>query len=359
MLRIESLVAELERLERGPALTVYLRTDAFGGVAADPARELAAVLERLRRSLRGVGSHAPAFELEAESMAARIGNVALGTRGVAVFSCSRRMRFNSVPLEAPLPAGAYWGDRFELAPLEAALARADRALVLLLDSTRARLFRVMWHEIEEARPLRAADGEVDGLSGEAALRAHVGRAAETLRHLTRGLKVDVIVVGGAADAVAMLQEMLPGDVRERLDRCDDLPVDAPAARVLEASLEAIWRAQRQRDGRLVDELLSAASAGRAAVGPGAVVEALASGDVRRLVVPEGLHLRGGECSGCGLLAPALTPVCAACGAPLRPVPDLVQRMEERVTGAGGEVDEVGGQAAAVLAEHDGLGAFLR
>ncbi len=39
--------------------------------------------------------------------------------------------------------------------------------------------------------------------------------------------------------------------------------------------------------------------------------------------------------------------------------DLVERIEARVTRGGGSIDEVGGQAAATLAEHEGIGAFLR
>jgi len=364
MLRIEGVVSELERLERGPALTVYLRTDAFGGAAADPRGELHTVLELLRRSLgAGTGeTHAPAFEIEAEALAERMGAVPLGSRGVALFSCSRRLLFHAVPLDLPLHSAAYWGDRFELAPLRSALDRAERVLVLLVDERQARLIRVMWGELEEAQPLLAAPpAPANGLPAGAplSLQAHVGRVAEAVRHLTQSKRVDRILAGGDAGAMTLLRELMPGELTQRLEVCPELPADASAERVLQCALELLWRTHRERDDRLVEELLQAAARGQAAVGPGAVAEALASGDVGRLVVPEGLHLLGGECSACGLLAPVLTPVCLACGAPLRLVGDLVERMEERVAGAGGEVEEVGGQAAAVLAEHQGMGAFLR
>ncbi len=353
MLPIETVVAELERIEGAPALTAYLRTDGFRGVRAEPGAALAALLEPVRRRLPWRGPEAEGLQAEARALEAELPSVVLGQRGVALFSCSRRGFFRSVPLDVPIAAAAQWGERFALKPLSSALERAERVVFVLLDLERARLFRAIWDEIEE---LPAPGSPAAGLPG----RVGPTSAAQLLADLLARGRADRLLAGGDAVAIGILRELLPAVAGTRLEACEALPIDAPATRVLEVVLERLWRTQRERDDHLVDELLRAAEHGQAAVGAGPVAEALAIGDVQRLVVPEGLQLGGGECPACGMLTPAPTPhFCPACGAALRPLPDLVERIEARVARGGGRIDEVGGQAAAVLAEHEGIGAFLR
>ncbi len=248
------------------------------------------------------------------------------------------------------------GERFALKPLLAALERAERVLFLLVGRDRARAFHVIWDEIEELPPPEGVAPRDQELPG----RAGVAVAVEVLEEHAARERTERLLVGGAPDVVALLPELLPASIARRLEACGPVPSDAPATRVLEVVLERLWHTQRERDDQLVEELLGAVTRGQAAVGAGPVAQALAVGDVKRLVVPEGLHLGGGECPSCGLLAPAPAPdACPTCGAALRVVPDLVERIEARVARGGGSVDEVGGQAAATLAEHEGIGAVLR
>lgn len=345
MLPIESVLAELGRFDGAPTLTVYLRTDSFRGVPLQLAAALAELVEPVRSQLPWRGQEAAAFEAEVRVVQDRLASVLPGQRGMAVFSCSRRHFYRALPLEVAIPATVRWGGRFSLKPLQAALERAERVYFLLLGHERTRLFRIMWNEIEE--PAQPASVDPAG-------------AAALLTAVVRRERVDRLLVGGAPAMLPRLAELLPAEMARRLEECGPLPIDAPSSRVLEAALECLWRTQRARDERLVDDLLHAVARGQAAVGPGAVAEALAVGDVGRLVVPEGLHLGGGVCPGCGLLSPAPAPhFCPACGGPLRTVTDLVERMEARVARGGGSIDEVGGHAAATLAEHEGIGAFLR
>ncbi len=354
MLPIETASAELERVEGAPALTAYLRTDGFRGVRTELEPALTELLEPVRKRLPWRGPEAVAFEAERKAVQQRLPSVLSGQRGVAVFSCSQRGVFRAVPLDVPIPASAQWGERFALKPLVTALERAERVLFLLVGRERARLFRCVWDEIEELPgPSGVAPESEPGHGGAV-------QAARSLGDLLPHGRADRLLVAGDAGGMALLPELLPADVARRLEACGPLPGNASATRVLEVVLERLWRTQRERDDRLVDELLRAVDRGQAAVGAGPVAEALAVGEVRRLVVPEGLHLGGGECPTCGMLAPAPAPhFCPACGGALRAVMDLVERIEARVTRGGGSVEEVGGQAAATLAEHEGIGAFLR
>ena len=356
MLPIETVVAELHRLDGGPALSAYLRTDGFSGVQAELGVALAGVLKPVREHLPWRGPAAAAFEREVKAVEARLPSVVPGQRGVALFSCSRHELFRWVPLDVPLAASAHWGERFALKPLLSALDRAERVLFLLLSDERVRLFRTLWGEIEEVAPPPGIIPRADLPPASAPM----GRAAAIAAQVARSERVDRLLAGGDPAVVGALRELLPAELAQRLEACGALPADAAPAQVLEVVLERLWRTQRERDDRLVEELLCAVARGQAAVGPGAVAKALAVGDVGRLVVPEGLHLGGGECPTCGMLAPAPMPhFCPACGGPLRIVPDLIERIEARVTRGGGSVDEVGGHAAATLAEHEAIGAFLR
>ncbi len=109
MLPIETIVAELERVEGAPALSAYLRTDGFRGVRLEPEVALAALLEPVRKRLPWRGPEAAAFEAEARILEARLPTIVPGQRGVAIFSCYRRGIFRSVPLDVAIPGAAQWG----------------------------------------------------------------------------------------------------------------------------------------------------------------------------------------------------------------------------------------------------------
>ena len=353
MLPIERIAAQLAGTKEGRGLTVYLRTDRFRGGRLDLRRELDLAVSALARRLIRRGADPGELEAEAGLVVARLEEVRAGSRGLALFSCAARGIFHALPLDAPVIPGAHWGEGFALGPLARALAQTPRVVVALVRLGRIRFFRVLGGEVEEA-------GEVCAAVGEDEPGPSLGRATAALRSLLRAEPVACVLLGGDARAVGAWREMLPDDLGARVERCARLRVDAKPAEVLEKALEELWRMKRTRDEQLVDDLLRAADAGLAAIGPEAVAEAVGVGEAGRLVVPEGFQLPGVECSACGLLAPAGAPEhCPVCGARLLTVPDLVARMEERVTDAGGSIEEIGGQPAAQLAEHEGIGAFLR
>ncbi len=353
MLPIERVAVELERWGGGPGLTLYLRTDRFRGEALDLRAELDRAARALARRLARRGVDPAGLEAEAREVAGRLPEVRPGARGLAVFSSAERGIFRALPLDVAIAPGAYWGEGFAVGPLVRALARSPRVVVALARLGRIRFFRVFWGDIEEA-------GEVCAAVGEDEAGPSLGRATSALRDLVHAEPVECVLMGGDLRALAAWREVLPDDLASRVERCPWLAATATPAQVLEAALEAMCRRRQAEDERLVEELLRAAESGAAAIGPDAVAEAVGVGEAGRLVVPEGFHLPGSECGACGLLAPVGGPEhCPACGARLRVVPDLVERMEERITEAGGRIEEIGGHPAALLAEHEGIGAFLR
>ena len=353
MLPIERIAAQLAGTKAGCGLTVYLRTDRFRGGRVDLRRELDLAVSALAHRLARRGADPGGLEAEAALVVSRLEEVRPGSRGLALFSCAAGGIFHALPLDAPVISAAYWGEGFDLGPLARALARTPRMVVALARPGRIRFFRVFGGEIEDA-------GEVCAAVGEDEPGPSLGRATAALRRLLQAESVERVLVGGDVRVLGAWREVLPDDLGQRVERCPRLRADAKPAEVLERALEERWRMKRAQDEQLVDDLLRAADAGLAAIGPDAVAEAVGVGEAGRLVVPEGFQLPGWECSACGLLAPAGAPEhCPVCGARLLTVPDLVARMEERVADAGGSIEEIGGQPAALLAEHEGIGAFLR
>ena len=90
------------------------------------------------------------------------------------------------------------------------------------------------------------------------------------------------------------------------------------------------------------------------------LEALWLGEVRTLVVAEGVGGVGSECSNCGRLEPGAVSTCRACGGTMRPVHDVFHRAMARTIEQAGRVEVVHGDAARRLrAAGGGLGALLR
>jgi len=87
--------------------------------------------------------------------------------------------------------------------------------------------------------------------------------------------------------------------------------------------------------------------------------ALYLGNVQTLVVAEGFHIPGVECTSCGLLERLPLERCEACGGAMEPTHDVIHRAMARVIAQSGVVEVVHDGAAQPLADYDGLGAIFR
>jgi hypothetical protein len=89
------------------------------------------------------------------------------------------------------------------------------------------------------------------------------------------------------------------------------------------------------------------------------VRALCEKRIWRLVYAGGFSPRGGQCSNCGMLFARNDGSCDYCGAAIKPVNDLLERMLERVLEQDGKIEKVEGDAAARLQQVGNIGAILR
>ncbi len=269
---------------------------------------------------------------------------------------------------------------------------AERCLAVLLDGDVVRLFRVGDDRIEElgdaASRDRLANGGSPGGNDTGAAHAghhagngrksktrcrhgdpdlpvlpgpgcdHVHRTAERVAALVRNEHIGRILAGGAPDCVAefrrILRARLGGDI-ETLS----LPARATADQVHAAARGRCYAEPTSREEQVLGELIEGIGRGLAALGPGAVVDAVNDHRATMLLIATAPPTAGAACDRCGHLhAPPLSAACPTCGAALRPVADLAEELARRVQEHGGTVERIDGPAGHALASHDGIAALL-
>jgi peptide subunit release factor 1 (eRF1) len=311
--------------------------------------------------------------------------------GLAIFAAAAPGFFQTVPLpEAPADA-VTWAALPELEGLAAALDEHERVAVALFDQERARLFTVYLGEVEARREIRDAlppRHESGGWSARvpspyASKRAfhvpaargttsasynrhhedlvlrHARRTARALAALARARPFDRLLLGGPSEALAVLRRQLPRPLRAKLSGTLRVELFAGEADVLRAAREAGATLERRAERAMVAELLEAAGSPNVALGVDATLAALAERRVHVLFVAQGAAGEGSECAACGRLVAGAAGRCPVCGGPTAPVPNLGSRAILRAAAQGARVETVAGEAAALLQERGGLGAWTR
>jgi hypothetical protein len=355
MLDVKGLAWLIDAVGDAAVLTIYLSAE-----DRDPAQRQAWRL-RLAASIEAARTDVPEHELEGFDAAHRLVETELRKvpgflpgPGWCAFATAGRVLFSG-SLPAPVPDTVRWRYGPLLGPALPALTRQWPAVLALVDSRRARIFRYAGGELEEVVDLRA-DTYIDDLgdrntSKRAAVRSGVRGETATdaadriLRQQTMQMLGDVaplvrglagpagaILLGGPEEARAALRHLLADLPGENIDGDVALPVLASAPEVraaieLHASRLAETRLQRLV-ARVVDD---ARAGGRGAVGLHAARRAVENGQVAQLFV---------------------TPVFAE-----RHEAD-VEPLLARCLTLGGDLEAVTGAAAALL-DGEGIAARLR
>lgn len=388
MLPIENQIIDLERFDtRGaPALSLYVHTDP----ARDSGRNMSAQLDALLQSVRsGVADDRDIVASIASNFDAALAAISAipKPRAVAAFACATRGFATAVPLRFAVVPEAFWDDHLHLQPLIAQLDEHERALVMLLDKQRLRLFRIFMGEIEELDdftdelPGRNATGRAQrAYQGQSAngysvsmgygstnverhhmwhVRKHMDRVLEVLQKTQEKQPVDQIFLSATPEARSEFLRLLPRRWRNNIANDLHIPMHATTAEVLEAAIDAQRAAERSAEDQLVSELLERVPA-RAVLGPRLVAEAVANRQVLTLVYAHDTHFTGALCDACGLLMPDFAPApCPRCATETRPIEDLMDQMITGVLQQRGRIEEVRAQAAERLRDADGVAALLR
>jgi peptide subunit release factor 1 (eRF1) len=316
----------------------------------------------------------PRLQETSRSVLSRLMREGWTGRSLAVFAPSNGDPPWLRALNVPVRSQAHWGSTPYLRPLVEALGDYERYGVVLSDKARARLFTIFLGVIEEERdafnpePVKhvASTGSDQARTmnlqrrSEEHARSHLRHVAEMLDRMERSRGFDRLILGGAAESVHQLRRLLAKRLASRIVGTVNLPVEASTQQVLAETLSLEKQAQRDRQQREMEELLTSSAKGeRAVAGLQRTLDALRDGRVWRLLYVEDLALAGHECPNCGSLFDGSAEPCALCGKATRPIEDLVERMAEAAQDTGAHVEPVGGAAAEQLREVGGVGAFLR
>jgi peptide subunit release factor 1 (eRF1) len=350
-------------------LSLYLDLDPHSAARRGHRIALEDLAKGVRRTLDK--SDSQALQAEIDRVQAWLDSGTSGGNGVAIFSCAPRNVWEAEYLPVRVDNHLAFEPKPDLAPLLDVIDEYERYAVALVDKSKARLFSVFMGRIEEHREFEDYVPPKHDQGGwsqanfqrhhEAHVFRHLKRVTRQLAFLLRRRGFDRLIIAGPEEATSELRAMLPRILASRLAATIPAEMYADDREILERTLEVERSVERERESRLVSEVLEMAGAGgRATCGVPRTLEALWIGDVQTLVVSEGVEDEGSECGDCGRLERGRLQKCPACGNPMHPVHDVFHRAMGRTLQQSGSVEVVHGEPARLLVQAGGgLGARLR
>lgn len=277
-------------------------------------------------------------------------------RGVAIFRSSGAGLDEQLALPGPVRDRALLADGPYLRPLEAMIEHYPRYCVAVVGRRLGSIFRFSMGELETWEEMRAEEirkANYGGFTGydEQHVRARAEEvAAKHFRAVARRLAAlmrdedafDLLVVGGSEAHVAATIEALPADVLARLAGSFTIdPGTMTPATVLDHARRVAADREAAEERSLVAELFDAAGSGSNAVlGLEEVCAAAGNRAIGELFVQADAVTPGSVCDTCGRISCDRDGPCPVCGAPVRPVPDVVDRLGDAVRAAGGRVRHI-------------------
>lgn len=290
-------------------------------------------------------------------------------RGVVIFSCQAQGFWRAYSLPVPVPDGAFVADRPHVKPLVYLADKFGSYGVVIVDREGVRLFHIrggrvlgesetIGEEIKrhkqggwsQARYQRWVDGQA---------AQNLKQAAEEAERFLKSEECQWVILGGTEANLAQFQDLLPKHLRERIAGTFSVSRTTGIDDILERSWEIMQRVEREEDGKLIEEMITAArKGGLAATGLTDTLYRLHEGRVRIMLVMEGLSAPGHVCSSCGYVSAEDAPKCLFCGGEeMHPVEDAVEYAVYTAVKTGVKVDAV--EESRPLEEAGGIGAILR
>jgi peptide chain release factor subunit 1 len=356
----------IELQPRHPVLSVYLDLDPAAGAPEVHRRHL-------RQLLKGL---APQSAADAEAVERYLDHQYDGAgRSLAAFSCAAEGLLRTFSLRLPLRSRVRWMDRPYVKPLADLLDNFGGYGVAVVDKQGARLFHFHLGALREQEGMLGetvrrtkhgggsqAPGRRGGATGQTRHAEEVAdrnlkEAARFAQQFFRDNRVRRVLIGGTDENTAQFRGLLPKAWQSLVAGTFSIEMGANHDQVLEKAMEIAARAEREKEGRLVESAITAAAKGReGAVGLDDALAAAHTGRVQTLLLSEGYRAAGFRCSGCGFLTTQPQQGCPFCGKGFVEIDDAVEHAVRRVLADGGEVEVVhdnpaldrAGRIAAVL-----------
>lgn len=347
-----------------PVVSVYLSTDPTEGNADTHKRQLRSMIREINLS-KDVEAIERFFEHEYN----------WSGHGVAVFSCSPQNFFRVFPLAVPVRNLLHISDRPSVKPLAALIDNYGGYGVVLVDKQGARLFHFHMGQLREQ----------EGVLGEAVKRAKHGGGASAVpgrrgsgtatrsvdEVVDRNMKdaadfavrffeenhIRRILIGGTEENVNQFRSQLPKAWQSLIMGTFHMSMTASHNEVLARAMEVGMQAEREREERLVDRMITAAAKNSGGVvGLEAVLDAANNGRIQTLVVSEGFRKNAYRCKSTGMLTTQPETLCSG-DDDVEKVYDVVEELVSQVMRSGGEVEVP--FASPALEKAGNIGAILR
>jgi len=221
--------------------------------------------------------------------------------GIAIFACSGADLFETIQLNAPLEDNyLYVYNQPHLYHLTRLDDAYPRYAALLTDANNARIFVFGLGETletEQVKGKKVQRVKVGGWSQaryqrrvENAHANHAKEAIETLDRIVKQEKVEHIILAGDPQITPLLEEEMPKHLSSKLVDVMKIDLKASDQEILSTTLERIREEDAKTDAEKVERLLREyRGRGLAIIGPEAVLEALANGQVDELLISASLE----------------------------------------------------------------------
>jgi hypothetical protein len=362
----------------GPILTVYLDATAAKSSNRDLTTSSLARFESLVKPVASTVSpeDQPIFRAQVERVEAYLRTHPIERRGVLIFAGAGT--WETTPLQVDTEDEVHWGTP-ALAQLYWLLDENRPYGTVLVDRKRARffLFRLgEFSELEEiafrmepsrkkemgpvsrpgVRMSRGTDRDVFEHHVDAQYARFQREVAARIGQWRATELFDAVFLVGTSESVKPLHEELPPELREEVTLVEnDLSWMSPAE-IQERIAPIVVSHERQRETRLVEELLG--SERGVTIGIDETLAQLQQGKLRRLAVVKGFDGDLRQCVRCGQVDRTADAICPSCAGQRRAVTlrEVLPVLSRRHQVA---VEVVWGEAARKLQDAGGVGAWLR
>jgi len=355
----------LDYKSESPLLSLYLNTEPIEGGAETHRRHLRSMLKDvdLPEDVQVVERY---FDHEFD----------WSGRSVVVFSCAEKDYLRTYTLQVPIDSRVRIDNRPHVKPLVDAQDSFGGYGVALVDKQGARLFHFHLGELSEQEGIlgesirrtkrgggSAAQGRRGGAAGqtnhvEEVAERNIKEAADFAAQFFAENKVRRILLGGTDDNLALFRANLPKAWQSLVVGTFPMSMTASHNDIYERAMQIGLEAERKREAKLVDAVVT-----NAAKGKGGVVRlddtlgAVHEGRVQVLVVQEGFRASGQRCTGCGYMSTQQIDKCVFCGGEFERIPDAVELAVRKVIQSGGEVEFI--HENRKLENYGKVGALLR
>lgn len=296
-------------------------------------------------------------------------------KSLVLFSNEARDFFWQMTLHVSRVNEIHWNSRPYVRPLLEANDEFERYGVILTDRAQARLFTMAMGEIEEdLHTLAEADVKRFEASGMDHMRSqmifqrkadehakwHLKKVAGMMDRLLDNRPFERLILAGTTEAVSELKTLLPERLKDRVIATLSLPLYASEHEIQEACMNEVSRYERVFELATLNRLRTGAAKRQMAVmGLEDTLHAAVESRIRLLVYAENYGAPGSECRNCNHLSDTVVERCGNCGGRVDVHDNVLNRLVERVTHEGGNVEQMRGDAAGQLRKLGGIGAFLR